>query len=109
MPQIISSKSVQQPSMPKKERSEGSPSIMVYILAGLLLLGILFGIYKLTFRPAPISGYETQQVNEKALDSLANKCQGDFKKLSPEDQKKVNSMTGGRGGSVIARIYMSKK
>lgn len=109
MPQIISGKSEQKEIKPKKERSDASPSIMIYILAVLALFGILFGIYKLTFHSAPTSGHAMQQVDEKSLESLANKCQGDFKKLSPEDQKKVNSITGGRGGSVIARIYMSKK
>jgi hypothetical protein len=39
------------------------------------------------------------------LTAEAQKCQGDFSKLPPEDQQKVNQVTGGWGAAAIKKMY----
>jgi hypothetical protein len=39
------------------------------------------------------------------LTAEAQKCQGDFSKLPPEDQAKVNKVTGGWGFAAIKKMY----
>ncbi|HLH79960.1 MAG TPA: hypothetical protein VKV29_06715 [Chthonomonas sp.] len=77
-------------------------------IAVVVLAGVLFGIYKLTFRghPAP-STPAVKPVPPMNLRQLAIQCQGDFTKLSPEQQKQVNAATGNQGAYVLRAIYIS--
>jgi hypothetical protein len=54
-------------------------------------------------------GDRPQTARSAEIDSMltaeAQKCQGDFSKLPPDEQDKVNKVTGGWGAVAIAKMY----
>ena len=50
-------------------------------------------------KPLPLS--KQAQTNHDWIKSLAQKSGGDFSKLSPEEQQKLTSMTGGYGAMAL--------
>ena len=78
------------------------------IIVGLVLLVALAGY--LGYRAMPKQGGASAQMSSKTemLMQYAKKCQGDFSKLSPADQQKVNEMAGnGQGPLSMATLYKS--
>ncbi len=62
-------------------------------------------LYKINFRTVP--GPPIPQVDHDLMVRLAKKCQGDFSKLSPQEQAKVNEMENGYGVIAIHRVYLN--
>jgi hypothetical protein len=82
--------------MDKKNIAIGAAAIV------LLAFVIWWGIKN--FNPSDPPKTKTQLDTDAYLKELAKKSGGDFSKLSPEEQQKVNSMTSGRGAMMISRM-----
>ena len=68
----------------------------------LLLLGCSSG------EPAPVAQNASAVTPPPlALNQLAAKCQGDFTRLSPDEQKTVQGMTSGKGAEAMAALFKS--
>ncbi|HZP84252.1 MAG TPA: hypothetical protein VFB21_21600 [Chthonomonadaceae bacterium] len=85
---------------PADKPSVGKPVIFAAIVA---LLLFCVWLYRINFKTVP--GPQIPEVDHDLIRSLAIKCKGDFYKLSPEEQAKVNSMENGYGVVAISRSY----
>jgi len=75
------------------------------IAAAVALLGLMgwWGYKNFGPQDPPLSSENVATQN--VLDEMAKKCQGDFSKLSPEDQAAVRKSTGPYAPMVIATTY----
>jgi hypothetical protein len=81
----------------------GVAVVVVVALVGWLAYTNLFSGPK----PPPMNNTATEQQTTDTMASLAKKCQGDFSKLSPEDQATAKKMAGGMAAMAIAKLYQS--
>jgi hypothetical protein len=80
----------------------GAPAVIIAVVVLVAFLS-WWGYRNLNDGDRPKTAHSAQI--DEMLTAEAQKCQGDFSKLSPEDQKKVNDVTGGWGGVAIAKMY----
>jgi hypothetical protein len=81
----------------------------VIIAAGVALLGFVgwWGYKNLGPQVTPKTAENLQA--DAFLQEMAKKSGGDISKLTPEEQTKVNTYTGGRGGMALAGIARGLK
>ncbi len=77
--------------------------IPVVVTAVVVLALFMFWLYRANFKTIPSA--KPIVVDKALLLRLAQQCQGDFSKLSPQDQARVNAMTGGYGVVAIGQAY----
>ena len=87
-------------------------SLPIVIAAALFLVIIIVVIARVTF--APPAGPDTRQTASQQSDNAwltqkAKESGGDFNKLAPADQEKVQTLTKGKGGFVLSMIYQNNK
>lgn len=83
-----------------KNSQVGAP---VIVIAAIILGLFMFWMYKVNFKTVPEA--KPIVVDKQLLLRLAQQSQGDFSKLSPQDQARVNGMTGGYGAVAIGQAY----
>jgi hypothetical protein len=86
-----------------------SPAIIG--VAGVVVVGLVGWLaYVNLFAPPgppPMNTTPVEQQTTNTMQSLAKKCQGDFSKLSPEDQAAANKIAGGYAALAISKLYQS--
>ena len=77
----------------------------ILIIVGLLIL--IAGAWALSYQFTPREGgvIVNKNPHNDWLTQKAKECQGDFQKLSPEDQKLANEYTEGRGSMTMAMAW----
>jgi hypothetical protein len=80
------------------------PSLYIGLLAvvGLALIGFI-GYKELSGPSYP--NIPTMKDAYQSIDDMARKSQGDFSKLSPDEQANLNSFAKGRGKEYLANRY----
>lgn len=90
--------------------SSGPASTKTALLIVGLIVVIAIAAY-FSYQAMPRSGGVTGVVKQNPqfdfLTAKAKECQGDFSRLSPEDQQKVNEASHGRGAEYMARAWGS--
>ncbi len=81
-------------------------AVMIPLIAAAILLVGGIGYRTLFYTPgtATAAQMEKQTQDQDFLKQKARECSGDFSKLSPADQKKVNEITAGRGEFAIRTV-----
>jgi hypothetical protein len=95
---------LQQVQGPKGNANASPVAIAALVIA--LLAFIAWLAYVNLFKPPGPPPWSAQdRANNATMIELAKKCQGDFGKLSPEDQAKARKMAGGYAGLAISKLY----
>jgi hypothetical protein len=79
------------------------------IAAGVALLGLMGWWGYKNFGPQDPPLTSENVATQNMLDELAKKCQGDFSKLTPEEQEKAKKVAGPFAGLAIASTYQKFK
>jgi hypothetical protein len=83
--------------------------VPVIIAACVALLGLMGWWGYRNFGPQVTPKTAENLKADAFLQEMAKKCGGDFSKLTPEEQLKVNGFAGGRGAMAIAGIARGLK
>ena len=80
-----------------------SPGLLA-VVGALLVAGLGWYGYSQMALPAPAKA----ELPERGwLEQKAKECQGDFNRLSPEDQAKVSKLTNNYGAIAMSKAYQS--
>jgi hypothetical protein len=100
--------SVSPGSAKKDNRSSGqktNPSVPAIIVAVIALIAFIgFVAYK-NLAPPPHAAGPTQESKNDWLAQDAKRVGGDFSKLDPAEQVKLNAYTGGKGAELLKSKY----
>ena len=89
---------------PKGGMQRAISPVLVAAVAALLVAGLGAYGYNQMALPAPARA----EVPERGwLEQKANECKGDFNRLIPEDQARVNKLTNNYGVIAMSKAYQS--
>ena len=94
-------------SVKEESVKEISPKVMVACVIGLVAF-IVFLAYR-TIGPSLVPKTVSVREQREWVTKLAQDTQGDFSRLSPDDQKKVNGISSGNGATYLRAMYERQK
>jgi hypothetical protein len=86
----------------REEQMDTKKGLPILGIIMLLSATIWWGIY--SFSPPEYPKTQRMIEDDKFIAGLAEKSGGDFSKLSPEEQKKLNQMSMGHGQNVLSSL-----
>ncbi len=89
----------------RTEKQKRGASGLAIAVALLVLGGWVGWNYYHYFVPPPHASGPLPESKHDWISQVAVKAKGDFSKVDPDMQKKINMFTGGRGADLIKRKY----
>jgi len=93
------------PARPTKGVEKAGVSFPVIVGAIALLLLFIGWLAYRNFVPPPHASGPTPESKNDWISQLAKQTRGDFSKLDPATQKKMNVYTGGKGAELLKSKY----